>query len=61
MPKSNDPETRGQQLAEELESTLNAEFESRADYREAVETVHCHFEAIINGLDADDKRDEGED
>ncbi len=49
-------EARGQQLAEEIKTTLNHEFEDSEDYREAVETVLSHFEIILEGLKGDAKR-----
>jgi bacterioferritin (cytochrome b1) len=54
-----DPEARGQELIEELNNTLNGEFEARADYREAIETAHSFLDGVIAGLDSDDKRDAG--
>ena len=55
-----DPESRGQELIEELNYTLNKEFELSADYREAIETAYDYLESIISGLDEDDRRGQGD-
>lgn len=53
MPRTSDPETRGHELAEELNTTLNEEFKDTVSYRTAVEEVLSFFESVIAGLDAD--------
>lgn len=58
--RSDYPEVRGLQLAEELEQTLNRKFESTADFREAVEAAQCHFGAVLHGLDEDQRRAEAD-
>mgnify|MGYP001562464521 CR=1 FL=1 len=56
MAKAKGPEDRGHELIEELERTLNEEFEDMADYRAAIEEALSFLESIISGLDADEKR-----
>jgi hypothetical protein len=50
-----DPGDRGEELASEVNTQLNWEFEDGAAYREAVEAVVSYFKVVLDALDEDDK------
>lgn len=52
-----DPETRGDVLAQELNDTLNNEFESRSEYREALESAISFLQITLEALEEDEEND----
>lgn len=52
-----DPETRGDVLAQELNDTLNNEFESRSEYREALESAISFLQITLDALEEDEEND----
>lgn len=55
---TNGSNQRAQQLAEEVERTLNREFDDTDQFTEAIEVVLCHFQVISDGLREDRRRAE---
>ena len=58
--RDHDPGHVGDQLAEELENTLNKRFPVRSHFKEALEAAASFLQGTIQALDEEDRRREWE-